>query len=218
MGKVNVFCVRMGTFYGPEYVERLRNMVLRHSKGWDVSFWCITDQTDTPEGWHTVKPMGPHSERWWAKMELFNTELRGDRQSVYFDLDTVIVGDLGPLFSLKLDFGICANFTRAVQPDYPCAYGSCVMTLGPGWGDGLWSVWQHKWQTMVNQAGVYGDQWAIGKFYPMARLLQDALKPSYFVGRRAFTDKLPPGAAIMVFAGKVKPHTSKLPWVKEHWA
>lgn len=217
MGSVSVWCVRMGKKYGPEYVERLHNMVLRHSGSWGARFYCITDQDDTPAGWEVVRPIGPYYEGWWGKMELFNPEIRDERQAVYFDLDTVIVGDLTPLFSLKLDFGICGNFTREVQHTYPCRYGSCVMTMDRDFGQDLWTTWRAKDKIVRMQAGVYGDQWAVGKFYPMARILQDALKPGYFVGRRQFSNEIPADAAIMVFAGKTKPHTSHLPWVKEHW-
>jgi len=46
-----VLCMKWGTKYGPEYVNRLYGMVRRHLKG-DFRFVCLTDRSDgvRPDG------------------------------------------------------------------------------------------------------------------------------------------------------------------------
>jgi hypothetical protein len=162
-------------------------------------FVIYGDQADADV--RTTKP------GWWAKLDLFDPAKRPPGRCLYFDLDTVIVNSLDPLAALDVDFGVCANFTRAVNPKYPCRYGSCVMTFADGWGS-----------PFVNyERSRYGDQYAIEQAYPDAALLQDELPDGYFVGRREFSERVPDGAAIMVFAGAVKPCNTKLKWVEENW-
>ena len=40
-----VLCMKWGTKYGPEYINRLYAMVRRHLQG-DFRFVCLTDNTD----------------------------------------------------------------------------------------------------------------------------------------------------------------------------
>lgn len=222
MGAINVAAVWTGDAYDSEYVSKLHNMVVENGKGWNIRFLLYTDrpqEVPDPHNW-VIIPIEKPFRSWWDKMQVFNPEPRGHRPTVYFDLDTVIVGNLRPLFNLAVHnlFGICANFTkRSGQFQYPCGYGSCCMTIAPEWGNGLYLTFNEKPDYIIGQAGRYGDQWAIEQFYPQGKLLQDELPTGFFVGRREFTETLPPNAAVMVFAGRHKPHNTDLPWIKEHW-
>lgn len=210
-----IACVRTGTRYGPEYVERLRNMVARHLP-LEHRVVCLTDQPERIEGVECIEVHG--LPRWWAKMALFGPEIRGNDRTLFFDLDTVIVGDLTPLAEWDGTFGICANFTwLSGHPDWPCRYGSCVMSLAPGFGDHIWrAFWAERERWMAECPR--GDQQAIEQIYPHATLLQDVMPEGYFVGRREFTERKPDGAAVMVFAGRAKPHNTPYQWLKEAWA
>ena len=223
MGKVTVVTVWTGILeYQSRHVARIRNMVLRNCGTWDVDFVCYTDQPEVPHGWRKVDlTIYPYEmrEKWWGKMQVFDTVSRGIYPAVYFDLDTVIVGDITPLFEFAANnyFGICANFTKEVKPDYPCKFGSCVMTFHPDFGAEAFYVWSRIYPHMKKDAGIYGDQRAIQDLVPDAGILQGHMPPHFFVGRRQFKETLEPGNAVMIFAGKYKPHNSRLPWVKEHW-
>ena len=225
MGKVTVATVwtRGPAGYTQDDVAKIRSMVLRNCGDWEVDFLCYTDRPkDLPEGWAyvdlNVYPV-PMREGWWGKMIIFDTMFRGPNNVVYFDLDTVIVGDITPLFyqAEKHFFSICKNFTRMVKPDYPCLFGSCVMTINRKFGDSEFYVWNRIHGDLRERAGKYGDQFAIQELIPDAGILQDDLPANFFVGRRDFQERLQPGNAVMVFAGKYKPGNSRLPWVKEHW-
>lgn len=231
---LNFACVRMGTAYSVEYVERLRNMITKHVPRYafnDVSatgrrpnIICLTDQPEDVEGVQMIR-LTPDklNEGWWAKMLLFNPQLRGDysRPTIYFDLDTVIVDDLTALVDYAIastEFAICANFTkRAGNLNYPCNYGSCVMIFPAGFGAEVYHSYLGYWQHAQEIAGAYGDQFIIEKMLPSARLLQDVMPSGYFVGRRQFDVVRPKDVRLLIFAGKVKPHNTTIEWIKEQW-
>jgi hypothetical protein len=219
----------MGNKYPIEYVERLRNGIKRYSPSilWtseQAQIVCITDQPETVEGVTNVLAIGTGLEGWWGKMMMFNPAVRSHARggvSIYLDLDTVIVDSLRPLIDFALttkDFAICANFTRrAGKLNYPCAYGSCVMVFPEGFGLDIFEQFVKSKKDMIEAAGPFGDQWVIERMSPGATLLQDVMPSGYFVGRREFDVVRPEGAALMIFAGKVKPHNCEIQWIKEEW-
>lgn len=221
--------VRMGNKYPIEYVERLRNGIKRHTPPilWtsrQAQIICLTDQTEKVEDVRNVN-IG-RLEGWWGKMAVFSPEIRHGGSldhgpSIYLDLDTVIVDSLRPLIDFAWEthqFAICANFTRrAGKLNYPCAYGSCVMVLPRNFGSGVFSQFMQHKEEMMEQAGQFGDQWVIERMLPGAILLQDIMPSGFFVGRREFDIVRPEGAALMIFAGKVKPHNCDIQWIKEEW-
>lgn len=215
---INFACVWTGDRYPVEYVERLRDMIKRHAPGVKHRLLCLTDNSDRVEGVTMIDITSAGLRGWWAKMVLFDPFIRGTVPTIYFDLDTVIVDTLRPLIDLETRFAVCANFTkRSGKINYPCGYGSCVMKLAPGFGGDIWRSFDAQRNIMMNEAGVYGDQYVIERLSPNADLLQDVLPTGYFVGRREFDDEVPEGASIMIFAGKTKPHNTNHPWIKEHW-
>ena len=203
-----IYCVRVGLKYGPHYVERLRNMVRRYT---DAPIVCLTDQPDSIEGVEMVQVTGTG---WWAKMHLFNPAIRG--KGVYFDLDTVLCGDIAPLLDYDGPFAICANFTKAVTKSYPCRYGSCVMAFPEGFGQDIFDAFMADHDEIVAHCPK-GDQQAIERLYPDAVYLQDVMPPGFFVGYRHFGKQPPAGASVLIFAGNKKPHNTPYRWIKELW-
>ena len=88
--KVTVLCVKFGTKYGREYIERLRNMVSRHITV-PYEFVCITDDQHPIEGVRSiVQPMKNYKKIWWHKVHMFDPNLPINGRILYFDLDVVI--------------------------------------------------------------------------------------------------------------------------------
>ena len=100
----NFACVCYGDKYSLEYVQKLYNMVQRHST-YLHNFYCFTDHTN-PE--QVIKQ--PHHinfrkfplhdlQGWWNKMQLFhpNNGLTGD--TLYMDLDVVILENIDDFFN-----------------------------------------------------------------------------------------------------------------------
>lgn len=105
--KANVICIKWGTRFGPEWVNRLYGMVRRNTT-WDIRFVCFTDDTRgiRPEvecqslpGMQFDRSLGENYKN-WRKLGLMREDLGGLRgMTLFFDLDVVIMGDLDPLFT-----------------------------------------------------------------------------------------------------------------------
>ena len=113
-----VLCMKWGTKYGPEYVNRLYAMVRRHLTG-AFSFVCLTDDATglraevrcLPIPQLRLPPGTP--ERGWTKLTVFDEELHGLRgTALLLDLDIVIVGSIDPFFQLPGEFLIIHDWKR----------------------------------------------------------------------------------------------------------
>jgi hypothetical protein len=113
-----VLCMKWGTKYGPEYVNRLYGMVRRHLSG-DFRFVCLTDN---PQGvraeveCHPIPNLAlPEGipERGWKKLTTFEPDLYGlTGTALFLDVDVVIVGSLDPFFEYPGEFLIIHDWKR----------------------------------------------------------------------------------------------------------
>ena len=224
---LSIACVWNGTKYSADYVEKLRAMVRRNLRT-EHRFVCITDRRELPPVLGDMTHVGPCGADtglpgWWAKMKLLSPDDRDPVDpTIYFDLDTVIVGDLDPLVRAAYEIrgiGICANFTRASgHPTWPCAYGSCIMTFAPGWGAKYARIF-HDAMDSIMASCPRGDQQAIERIVHAddVTILQSVLPNGYILGRRDLNETRPDGTSIVVFGGSKRPHNCTIPWVKSEW-
>lgn len=113
-----VLCMKWGTKYGPEYVNRLYGMVRRHLSG-DFRFVCLTDRTEGVRAEVECLPIPELAlpeglpERGWKKLTTFSADLHGLRGTALFlDLDVVIVNDITPFSEAPGDFLIIHDWKR----------------------------------------------------------------------------------------------------------
>lgn len=113
-----VLCMKWGTKYGPEYVNRLYGMVRRHLRG-DFRFVCLTDDGQGVRQEVQCLPIPPLElppgipERGWTKLTTFAADLHGlTGTALFLDLDVVIVGDITPLFEAPGEFLIIHDWKR----------------------------------------------------------------------------------------------------------
>lgn len=116
--QINILCMKWGTKYGPEYVNKLYGMVSRNLSR-PFRFVCLTDNK---EGIHPevdclplpeleLPPGAP--ERGWNKLTTFINPLFDIQgKTLFLDLDVVIVGELDCFFNLEGDFYIIRDFVR----------------------------------------------------------------------------------------------------------
>lgn len=212
-----VACVRTGTKYPVEYVYKLRAMVARHLKE-KHHFICLTDNSLVLPDIECVE-INKDLPGWWGKMKLFSMQWRQGEKVIYFDLDTVICGNISMLGGLEVDFAICGNFTRAAgNKNWPCIYGSCCMVLGKSLGVYIWEIFCKNKKDLVAISGNYGDQMALQHIYPAATILQDVLPQGFFLGYRHLTEFKPEECSVVVFAGASKPHNCNEKWIEQEWA
>ena len=120
-----VICMKWGTLYGPEYVNRLYAMVRRHITG-DLRFVCLTDDAvgvrkeveclPCP----TIDVRAPLNNTPWRKVALYaeSEQLFGLQGNwLFLDLDVVVTGSLDALFEYKPDspFIVMQNWTQPGQ-------------------------------------------------------------------------------------------------------
>ena len=102
---VTVLCMKWGSKYGPDYVDRLYGMVARNLTR-PFRFVCLTDDPSGIRGevicapLPKLPPIAQPKERGWLKIGSFSPELAGllDETVLYLDLDVVVMGSLDPLF------------------------------------------------------------------------------------------------------------------------
>jgi len=103
--RANVVCMKWGTRYGPEWVNRLYGMVRRNTT-WDIRFVCFTDEGDgiraevecqpLPEVRFDAKRIG----KYWPKLGLMQQGLGGlQGMTLFLDLDLVVIDSLDPFFT-----------------------------------------------------------------------------------------------------------------------
>ena len=102
-----IICMKWGTRYGADFVNRLHAMTRRHVTG-NLRFVCFTDDGSELDPDIEALPL-PHIElpervRWnpWRKISLWQyplADLEGD--VLFLDLDIVVTGSLDPLFDFE---------------------------------------------------------------------------------------------------------------------
>lgn len=128
--KLTVLCVRFGTKYGREYVERLRNMAARHIKV-PYEFVCLTDDINPIEGVRSIiQPLAGYHRLWWHKVHMFDAGLPLSGRILYFDLDIIICADVEKLIrgSGNKFLGI-RDFNRKFHPGWNILNSSVMSWL-----------------------------------------------------------------------------------------
>jgi hypothetical protein len=89
MTKLSVVCVKWGNKYGPEYVNRLYDMVKKNLYK-EFTFYCHTEDPTGINPEIIILPIvNDELESWWHKMTLFKRGFLSGRV-LYLDLDVVI--------------------------------------------------------------------------------------------------------------------------------
>jgi hypothetical protein len=112
-----VLCMKWGTKYGPEYVNRLYGMVRRHLNG-EFRFVCLTDDASGVRAEVQCLPLptldlAPGADRGWPKLTTFKADLHGlSGRALFVDLDIVIVDAIDPFFERPGEFLIIHDWKR----------------------------------------------------------------------------------------------------------
>lgn len=197
---ITIACVLRsgGGVYNTAYVEKLRDGVARNLKA-PHRFVCLSD-VDVPCERIALEHNWPG---WWSKIELF--KLPGP--VLYFDLDTIITGDLGEIAACRDRFIILRNFYSKNH------VGSGMMA----WQDDVRRVYDRFDARVMGRCA--GDQEFIGEMI-QGVIWQDLL-PGQIVSYKAHvrkaikrtetgTGEIPEGARVVCFHGAPRPHETDL--------
>jgi len=105
---VNVICIKWGTSYDAEYVNKLQNMIVRNTS-YKVDFYCFTDDSEGFNADIIVKPLPvlntikEYQTKYSYRKEaaLCDDDLGGLRgqRVFFFDLDIVFISNLDAFFT-----------------------------------------------------------------------------------------------------------------------
>jgi hypothetical protein len=233
---INVVCVKTGDKFSDDYVLNLqegvtKNVTVNHK------FFCYTDKP-VPGVECIELPMDLGG--WWNKMQLFSPEttIRNDTSRyVYFDLDTLIVGNLDWLMGYPGVFAGIENlgihnskYEDVTQ--YKNQFQSGVMAFNK-WNHNITVLWDYFYKNREHIMKKFnGDGEFLNDFVLSRHLLQD-----YYPGKitsykyQAYEHGLPPASAILCFHGQpsvkeamtttVRPwgvEYEPREWVKDYWS
>lgn len=120
---VTILCMKWGTAYGSDYVNKLFGMVQRHLHR-PFRFVCFTENSSGIRHEIEIMPLPDlpvpiqHQCSPWRKLSMFAKGLVGTKgMALFLDLDLVIVDDIDPFFDYgnPKDFVIIENWTQLGQ-------------------------------------------------------------------------------------------------------
>lgn len=207
---LTVACVKQGTLYDARYVNNLRAMVRRHLTV-PFRFVCLTEDWGKLHKDIEVKPIPDFLKGWWAKLALFAPGTFDDRV-LFFDLDTVILGNIDAIADYAGEFAMLRDFMFD-------RWASGVMAWTPSkMSESLWTWW-----LKAGQPGfATGDQAWIEQHLRASDFTPDLwqdLFPGAFVSYKVDCFYVPPkpAAKVVCFHGTPKPHECKRKFVTDAW-
>lgn len=119
---VNIICMKWGSKYGPEYVNKLYSMVSRNLTK-PFRFVCFTDDSNGLEKAIETKPIPElpipkkNDVSPWKKLLMFSEDLADLKgQTMFLDLDVIILDNIDCFFDYAgEDFTIIENWTQKGQ-------------------------------------------------------------------------------------------------------
>ncbi len=107
-------CMKWGNKYSSEYVNRLYNMVKRNTT-LPFKFICYTEIPEGVSPEVEIRPLPEmklpdNVERGWRKLSLFAKDAELEGRVLFLDLDTVIVGNIDPFFTIDGDFRLIRHW------------------------------------------------------------------------------------------------------------
>ncbi len=239
-----VICIKWGTKYGAEFLNRLASMVRRNTAR-ETRIICFTDDATGADPSITIAPLPPINlpsrvaSTPWRKLSLWQyplLDLSGD--VLFFDLDVVITGSIDDLFDyMPGKFCVAQNWT---QPNERVGNTS-IYRFPVGKMSHIYNVFNADPEKVLSRYRIEQQYISAvcseGVFFPAEWCLsfKHSLVPvwplNFFVA-----PELPPGAKVVAFHGKPDPDEARdgkwpvtsawkrlykyvrpTPWIAEHW-
>jgi hypothetical protein len=228
---VTVLCVKFGSKYGPEYVEKLRNMVSRHLSI-PYEFVCLTDHQHPIEGVKSIiRPNEGYPKGWWHKVHMFDPSLGLKGRVLYMDLDVIIHSNINRLVigQEKRFMGI-RDFNRKFNPNWNIL-NSSVMSWPAGLHPDIFTTFKTDprkaqrlhgdqdwiWQVAKSRITFWPDRWILSYKWEVrdrSEILYSGTQRKFKSVRNA---PIPRDCSICVFHGDPNPHEIQDPYVLDNW-
>jgi len=231
--QVYVLCLKHGTKYSYDYVNKLYAMV---KKNLTIPFQmvCLTEDSKGIHKDVMILPLPPGLQGWWCKPYIYSKDLPIQGTILYLDLDVVISGNMNKLIEYcPEDWCTIRDFTRVMRPKWE-KYNSSVVRFKTGQLDFVWSKFiqnpaavQRKhfgdqdwlYEAARGTATLYPDGWIRSWKWEIRKSKE--FMPGGRKGNRVFKhveDVVPPDdCCICVFHGDPNPHNCTDPYVVDNW-
>ena len=227
-----IVCLKHGTKYSHDYVNKLYNMVTRNSSV-TFGFACITENAVGLNPNIKVIPLPEVSgiSGWWYKPWVFSQDLPLQGTIIFLDLDIVVVKNIDELWNYNPGkFCIIRDFNRSTIKDWS-KFNSSIFKFEKG-------AYSFVWENFISDTKIvkrmHGDQdWIFSQikknftFWPdewirsykwEIRIRQDIVRDGI---KRVFRDVVNPTVddrtKILVFHGDPKPSDVKDPIIVDNW-
>lgn len=157
-----IICLKIGSRYDSTYVNNLARSIRKYT---DRDIICFTDDPsgiDSNVITYEMTPRNSDASTWkqgswwptWNKIEIFGREeIKKYARKVYFDVDLVIQGDIGPILNHDADWATVKSVWKGFKfrrnnprkPDWN--------TDAMVWKDNTWiyEKWESDWENIVNR-------------------------------------------------------------------
>lgn len=229
---INVVCLKWGTKYGSEYVNRLYKAVTRHTTI-PFTFHCFTENPVGIDQGVVTHPL-PYQglDGWWNKLYLFSKDVPLTGRVFFIDLDTLITGNIDQLLQHNTGFVVLRDFFTGIAKTVigNDNMGSGLLSWETGQHTHIWNTFAADPHRAIQSLHPHGDQKWVQR-QQTDRLYWQDLFPNQVVSYKVHCrDGLPADARVVCYHGKPSipesiNNTTKAqwwvinpaPWVADHW-
>jgi len=189
-----VFCVyKTGGDYTAKYVQKLYDCVIKHSS-LPIDFYCFTNSEEELPG---TKVLLQHNlPGWWSKIEMFKL-FQG--RVVYFDLDTIIVGNIDSLLNYSGPMAMLKDFCNPELASGVMAWNSPLQIIYRKAMAQIDHIRSHprEWDQKLIAGTLADAKWNID-------IIQNIVKTYSY--KLHCQECIPEDASIVCFHGHPRPH------------
>lgn len=218
--RVCAVCLKWGTKYSAEYVNRLAASLRRHAAVPHLKVVCYTDDAAGLAAGVEARPLPGGMPGWWNKALLFALSAdERDTRFVFVDLDTVVVGDMTPLLSYDGPFAVLGTDGMANE-GRSGGFNSSLMLWRGGWGCRIGTELLARRRAVLGAVHRF-DHW-LEMVVPGAERLESrfpGMVGEYVSDCAAGGGSPPPERGLVTFPLHPKPHhvAAGAEWIRRHW-
>jgi hypothetical protein len=230
---LNIICLKHGTKYGPEYVNKLKNMVERNLMI-SHQFICFTDDaTGLNKNVNTINlPRDPKIHGWWWKPYIFKKGHFGSGDTnLFFDLDMVIINNIDKLVNYMPGEFLGLKDVSRVFKKFPPKLGSAVLRWPSNSFSEIWDEMENNidsvkkfhgdqdwiWKCCKNKIKFFPDEWIMSYKWEI-RTQQELIKQD---GRQIFKEIkdpiIPAETSVLAFHGTPNPEDVMDAIIVDNW-
>jgi len=230
---LNVVCLKHGTKYSADHVNKLYNMVQRHLAV-PHNFYCFTENVkDLSDDIRTIH-LFPHPKisGWWWKPYIFKAGHFPEGDTIlFFDLDMVIIGNIDMLITyLPGEFVGLRDVSRKFKADLN-KLGSAVMRWTAGEHSDLWDELEKSpnltksfhgdqdwiWHRKRDQIEFFPDKWIQSYKWEIRSREELTQQGSKFLFKEVRNPEIDPETAVLAFHGTPNPEDVQDPIIVDNW-